>query len=238
MDKKYPSRSEYRRSHGLKKSFYQKWWFWIIIVILIVGGGAGGYYLYSSQSSSNTSKVEKKTASSKSKPKKQKKSTTTSDSSEITLKNYNGIYISDKDGLSLDILTKYFGKPASSTVSKVNDKQTNMETWTKIANGTKNSKLVVQFYNDHAIEKTISDLKVTRSSKIALTDYVKVDNDQSTDQVIQILGNPNYYSETNLDGTTTTIYKYTSGLNGEDGANCTINFTNGKVSGKSQSGLK
>jgi hypothetical protein len=65
-----------------------------------------------------------------------------------------------------------------------------METWTKIANGTKNSKLVVQFYNDHAIEKTISDLKVTRSSKIALTDYVKVDNDQSTDQVMQILGNP------------------------------------------------
>lgn len=234
MDKKYPSRSEYRRSNGLKKSFYQRWWFWIIIILLIVGGGAGGYYLYS-HSQENTSNVQKKTTTSKTKPKKKKKSVTTSG---ITLKQYNSIYISDKDGLSLDILTKFFGKSETSTVSKVNDKQTNMETWSKIANGTKDSKLIVQFYNDHAIEKTISGLTVDRNSKITLVDYAKIDNDQTTDQVTQILGKPNYYSETNVDGTTNTTYKYTTGLGGEDGANCTINFTNGNVSDKSQTGLK
>lgn len=234
MDKKYPSRSEYRRSNGLKKSFYQRWWFWIIIILLIVGGGAGGYYLYS-HSQENASNVQKKNTTSKAKPKKKKKSVT---ASGITLKQYNSIYISDKDGLSLDVLTKFFGKSATSTVSKVNDKQTNMETWSKIANGTKDSKLVVQFYNDHAIEKTISGLTVNRSSKISLADYAKIDNNQTTDQVTQTLGKPNYYSETNIDGTTNTTYKYTTGLDGEDGANCTINFTNGNVSGKSQTGLK
>lgn len=233
MDKKYPSRSEYRRSHSLKKPFYRKWWFWLIIILLIIGGGAG-YYLYSNQQK-NTPSVQTKKDVSKKQPQKKKKS---KNNSAITLKQYNGTYISDKDGLSLDILTKLFGKPATSSVSKVDDKQTNMETWNNIAGGNKNSKLVIQFYNDHAIEKTISDLKVNRTSKISLIDYAKIDNDQSIDQVIQVLGKPNYYSETNLNGTTTITYKYTTGLKGDDGASCTVNLINGKVSGKSQTGLK
>ncbi|MDT6951595.1 DUF3862 domain-containing protein [Companilactobacillus alimentarius] len=232
---KYPSRAEYRKIHHLKpirKPFYQKWWFWLIIVILIIGGLIGGLTGYYYNPGNETAKT---TQSSKKKPEKKK---TTKKVTGITLKQYNGTYISEKDGMSLNNLIKFFGKPTTSTTSKVDGVQTKIETWTKIANGNKNSKLIIHFYNDHAVTKALIGLKVSRSKKISLAQYQQIKTGQTTENIIKKLGKPNDYSESSVNGMQMKVLKYTSGLNGDEGATLSVNIANDKVSSKSQTGLK
>lgn len=236
--KKYPSRAQYRQEHNIKppkKAFYKKWWFWLIIIILIVGGVLigtfGDFYTPKKTETTTTQTSKKKTAK-----KAVKKST--KEITGVSLKQYNGIYLSEKDGLSSEILTEYFGKPNESSVSKVDDLQTNVDTWEKVANGTKNSKVIVHFYNDHAVTKAISDLKVTRNEKITLKKYQELQNGQTSNDVLNTLGNPNTYSESMINGTATKVFKYTTGLNGDQGAEITVTFNNDAVDGKNQTGLK
>ena len=49
---------------------------------------------------------------------------------------------------------------------------------------------------------------------------------------------PNGYDLTNIDGQSSEMWSYTSGVNGDAGANFNITFTNGAVSGKTQLSMK
>lgn len=228
-----PTRAEARHSKkSTKKYFYKRWWFWtIIFVLLLAGGGLGGMKMTSTGIfSQKTTKVAKKKQAA---PKKTVKKKT-----GLTVNQYNGIYLSETDGLSAATLTKLFGKPSSTSTSTVQNLQTNVDTWTKIADGQLGANLTVNFSNDHAISKSISGVKITRSKKLGLTEYNQINNNDSEDQVTTELGKPNNYSETNISGTTQKDLTYTSGINGETGANFIVNITNGVVSGKSQTGLQ
>ena len=227
-----PTRAELKRSKkGTKKHFYKRWWFWtIIFVVLLAAGGLGGMKMTAmGPFSQKTTKVSKKKAA----PKKTVKKKT-----GITLNQYNGIYLSETDGLTSATLTKLFGKPDSNSTSTVQNLQTNVDTWTKIADSQLGANLTVNFSNDHAVSKSINGLKVSRSKKIGLTDYNQIQNNDSEDQLTSKLGKPNGYTETSVGGTTQKDFTYTSGINGETGANFIVNITNGVVSGKSQTGLK
>ena len=227
-----PTRAEARRSKkSTKKHFYKRWWFWtIIFVLLLAGGGLGGMKMTSTGPfSQKTTKVAKK----KSTPKK-----TVKKKPGLSLNQYNGIYLSETDGLSSATLTKLFGKPSSTSNSTVQSLQTDVDTWTKIADGQLGANLTVNFANNHAISKSISGIKITRSKKLGLTEYNQIQNNDSEDQITSELGKPNNYSETNVAGTVQKDFTYTSGINGETGANFIVNITNGVVSGKSQTGLQ
>lgn len=227
-----PTRAQLRRTKKKsKKHFYKRWWFWtIIFVLLLAGGGLTGMKMTSmGPFATKTTKVTKKKKSVKK---------TTKKESGVTLNQYNGIYLSENDGLSQEILQKLLGKPNSTSSSTVQTLQTTVNTWTKVSNGELGSNMTVNFSNDHAIGKAISGLKVSRSTKLSLSDYNKIQNGISKDQLLDDLGNPNGYSETTINGTTTNDFTYSSDINGETGANFIVNLTNGVVSGKSQTGLK
>lgn len=232
MDNNLPSRSQYRQTHQKKiKHFYKRWWFWFIIaIILLAGGGLEGMKLAQvGPFSSKTEKVAKKTTT-------KSKKTTTKKTTGITLAQYNGIYLSQTDGLTMSTIENIFGKPANTTNTTVQDITTNAATWTKIANGGLGATLTINFANDHAISKSLNGLKVTRNTKLGLNEFNMIQNDQTQDDVISSLGKPNSYSETIASQHTATL-TYSSGINGQTGANFIINFENGKVSGKSQTGL-
>ncbi|KRN98378.1 DUF3862 domain-containing protein [Companilactobacillus kimchiensis] len=228
-----PTRAELHRSQKkTKKHFYRRWWFWsIIFILLLIGGGLGGMKMTAmgpfSQTSS-TKVTKKKTASKK----------TTKKVTGITLKQYNGIYLSESAGLPSETLNKIFGKPNTTSNSTVQNLQTDVATWTKIADGQLGANMTVNYANNHAVSKAITGLKVTRSQKLDLTEFNKIQNDQSEAQVINDLGKPNGYSEITVGNTTQKDLTYSTGINGETGANFIINLTNGVVSGKSQTGLK
>ncbi|GEO77742.1 hypothetical protein FD29_GL001881 [Companilactobacillus mindensis DSM 14500] len=227
-----PTRTQLHRSQKkTKKHFYKRWWFWgIIFILLLAAGGFGGMKMTSTGPfSQKTTKVAKKKATPKKKVAKK---------TGLTLKQYNGIYLSQTDGLSQEILGKLFGEPNSTSTSTVQNISTNVVTWNKIADGQLGSNLTVNFTNDHAISKAITGLKVTRNKKLSLADYEKIQNGDSETQLLQNLGKPNGYAESSVNNTTQKEYTYSSGLKGETGANFIVTITNDTVSGKSQTGLK
>jgi len=227
-----PTRAEFRRSkkHD-KKRFYKRWWFWsIIFILLLAGGGVAGMKMTSTGPfKPATVKVSKKKTTSKKKKAKQ---------SGITLAQYNGVYLSETDGLSLDSLEKIFGKPANSTAGTIQNINTDMNTWSKVANSQLGSTVIINFANGHAIGKSINGLKVSRPSKIGLNEYNKIQNNQSESELFNLVGKPNGYSEITVSGTTTNTLTYSSGIKGQVGSNFIINLKDGVVSGKSQTGLE
>lgn len=223
-----PTRAEYQRSHKkTKKHFYRRWWFWTIIAILLLaGGGFLGMKMTATGPYAPTTKVSKK------------KSTTKKSTAKkgITLSQYKGIYISDKDGLSPDQIEKAIGKSSATSVSATS--QNNIYTWNTIANGELGSKLTISFNNNHAIGKTISGIKVNRSEKLGLDSYNSIQNDQTQDTILKNVGKPNGYNDSSSNGKITQTWTYSSGVKGNTGANFIISFSDGKVTGKSQSGIE
>lgn len=221
------SRAQYRSQHHKKKPLFKKWWFWLIIIIVIVAAGGTGYYFYRDNDSNKTESTSTKTRS-------VKKKSTNKKAGGIRLENYNGIYLSQSDGMPLETLQNLFGKYASSSDSTIGDVQATSYTWKKIAHGDLRASLIVGFVNNHAISKSISGLKVKRNKKITLDLYNQIQNGQSEQDVINLLGKPNGYSETSVENTASKVYSYTSDVKGEIGANIVITFTDGAVSSKNQ----
>lgn len=224
-----PTRSEYQRSHKkIKKHFYKSWWFWTIVAILLLaGGGFAGMKMTETGPFAPTTKVSKKNSTST-----KKKTSTTKKG--VTLAQYNGIFINENYGLSASKTESVIGKASTTST---ND-QTNIYTWNNIKNGQLGSKLNVTFINDHATGKAISGLKVSRSEKLGLDVYNSIQNGQNEATIVNNVGKPNGYTESIANGTTTKTWTYSSGVKGDTGANFIISFSNGKVNGKSQSGMQ
>jgi len=152
----------------------------------------------------------------------------------ITLDQFNKINLNSDSGTSLDDLKKELGKPSSTSTSTVQTETVELNTWSKGLG----SSLSVGFSNGHAISKHINGLKVDRKSKINLDTFGQIQNGQSEDAVKNTLGDPNGINTSSIAGSTVTILTYTSGINGNLGANATITLTNGEVSGESQTGME
>lgn len=228
------------------KPFYKKWWFWAILVILIIFGignmsqpeaETGSTKSSDTSTSTNSEKASKDVEKAKDKLK-SAFSNRSSNKGRITKKQYDAITLGDSQGSSQDAIKNEFGSPSSTSTTTVSGVQADQLTWNKVANGSIGSAVVVGFSNNVAISKGISGLKVTRKAKLGLDKFNSIQNGQSESDVIQILGDPNGYSESNISGLTSKTLIYTSGISGDIGANFNITISNGAVSGKSQTSLK
>lgn len=220
------------KTYKVKKPFYKRVWFWILIVIIAIAAisSMGG----SKEKDSSTDKSSSSATASSSSSKK--------DDGKIRLADYNAIKIGDlmnsaNGGSTVDELTKKFGKPSDTSTSTLDNVKTDVNTWDNVDGGL-GANLTVMFSNGKAVDKAISDLNVTRSSKITLAKFDSISNGQSEADVVKALGNPNGYSENVISGKTTKMMMYTSGVKGDFGANCNITIEGGVVSGKSQTSMK
>ncbi|WP_125568178.1 DUF3862 domain-containing protein [Companilactobacillus insicii] len=231
------SRMDLRRSR--KKPLLKKWWFWLIIVLIIIAGVGFGIFGYinnkkdSSNSNDKTEKVEKSKSSTK-----KKKTSTTSSNEGITLDQFNNIALDSDNGTSWDTIKPIFGTPTSHSTSNVQGVDVDVQTWDKVANADAGASVSVGFANNHAISKKISGLKVNRNNKINIQKYAQIESNQSSADIIKLLGEPNGYDNSSVNGTSINKLTYTSGINGDSGAKIVITFTNDKVTEQTQSGVK
>ncbi|MCT3214346.1 DUF3862 domain-containing protein [Lactiplantibacillus plantarum] len=215
------------RTYKVKKPFYKRVWFWIlaVIVVLIIGGSLG------SKSNSNTTDNSNKSTSAK-----------TDNSGKITRSQFDSIKIGDlmnnaQGGDTLDSLKKKFGKPQSTSSDTTNGLKTDVVTWTNVAGGF-GANVIVSFTDNHAYDKNLTGYKLSRKQNIKLSDFESFNNGMKYSDFTAKWGQPDYYNESLINGSTTIIAGYTSGVKGGLGANFNVTFTNGALSGKTQSDMK
>lgn len=215
------------RTYKVKKPFYKRVWFWIlaVIVVLIIGGSLG------SKSNSNNTDNSNKSTSAK-----------TDNSGKITRSQFDSIKIGDlmnnaQGGDTLDSLKKKFGKPQSTSSDTTNGLKTDVVTWTNVAGGF-GANVIVSFTDNHAYDKNLTGYKLSRKQNIKLSDFESFNNGMKYSDFTAKWGQPDYYNESLINGSTTIIAGYTSGVKGGLGANFNVTFTNGALSGKTQSDMK
>ncbi|AXH04282.1 DUF3862 domain-containing protein [Lactiplantibacillus plantarum] len=215
------------RTYKVKKPFYKRVWFWIlaVIVVLVIGGSLG------SKSNSNHTDNSNKSTSAK-----------TDNSGKITRSQFDSIKIGDlmnnaQGGDTLDSLKKKFGKPQSTSSDTTNGVKTDVVTWTNVAGGF-GANVIVSFTDNHAYDKNLTGYKLSRKQNIKLSDFESFNNGMKYSDFTAKWGQPDYYNESLINGSTTIIAGYTSGVKGGLGANFNVTFTNGALSGKTQSDMK
>ncbi len=226
-----------------RKPFFKKWWFWLIVVIVIaagVGYGLFGYYskdnTNKSSSTTTSKKIEKSKSSSNKKSSKKKPSN--SSSKKITLEQFNDIALDENNGTDWNTIKQNFGSPVSHTTANVQGTDVDVQNWDNIANSTTGAMVSVGFTANHAVSKKITNLKVDRSSEIDIQKFAQIESNQSEDDVIKILGQPNGYDASTIAGTSLTELTYSSGIKGDPDAKIVITLTNSKVSKQVQNGVK
>lgn len=222
-----------------KKPFYKRIWFWLLVVVVLIIGSQMGNSDSSSdsnKSSSSSSKVESNSSTTTSSSTSSSTASTSSQATNgLTKENFDKIVISDSSGTSENDVKSMFKKtPESTDTQTIDDTSANMYTWSGVKNGDITSTVVIGFENGHAISKDISGLKVKRAKKITLAQFNSIQNGLTKAEVQKQLGDPNGYSLVNILDSSSEDWNYTSGIQGDFGANFSITFTDGKVSGKNQ----
>jgi hypothetical protein len=223
----------------VKKPFYKRVWFWILIIIVVAGiggalGGGGSDDDKSADKSSDTKTSQSESSKASSSSKK--------DDGKITRAQFDAIKIGDlmssgQGGSTLDDLTKQFGKPSDTSSSEDNGVKTDIDTWTNVVGGW-GANVIVTFTDGNAVAKNLTGFKLSRKQKISLADFNAFANGLKYTDFTAKWGQPDYYDETLIDGTTTIIAGYTSGVKGDFGANFNVTFENGALTAKTQSSMK
>jgi outer membrane protein assembly factor BamE (lipoprotein component of BamABCDE complex) len=215
-------KDEQGNTYVKKKPFYKKIWFWLLIIIIIVVAAAMGKGGKSNDSDSQSSKSNSTQVT-------KKKST---GSSKVNKANFDKIQISETSGTSKEEVRKLFGKkPSTTSTQTIQNIQADAEVWN---GGVIGSTITVSFINNHAAAKAIAGLP--NDKKVSSAQYDSISNGMSKADVQKKLGKPFSMSYSSLGGQTSETWEFSG--KGSLGANVTITFTNGTVSGKSQSGLK
>lgn len=225
--------------------FFKKWWFWLIVIVIIAAGVGFGLFKHYNNDNSNkysestSKKVEKpKSSANTTKKKSNSNESSNSDTKKITLEQFNNIALDATNGTTWDTIKPIFGTPVSHTTANVQDTDVDVQNWDNVANSTSGAMISIGFTANHAVSKTITNLKVTRSSKIDIQKFAEIESDLSEDQVTKILGKPNSYNASNINGNSLTELTYSSDIKGDSGAKIVITLTNGKVSKQVQNGVK
>ncbi|WP_125980530.1 DUF3862 domain-containing protein [Loigolactobacillus iwatensis] len=226
-----------------KKPVYKQRWFWIliVIVILLVAGDISNFI------SKNNSSTTDRTVAASSAPAKTtpKKSTHAKVNlvSDITAESYNNIKVgnltkSGGDGTTYMSLVQKFGKPSTTSDAASNNIATKVKTWSNIRGSGPDAKMTISFVHNHAVDKNLTGIQVTRANKITLAQFNSLQNGQSYQQVTKKLGKPNAVRVTSNNGKKTTVTEYLTGVAGKQGANLIIIYDNDKVTGKAQNNMK
>ena len=208
-----------------KKPFYKRNWFWITIISIIVVVSATTYvanYSFYSDKADQISSEERKTLKEQQKAEK----------SPSLITKYNSIKTGNK-GYSKKVIYKLLGNPVetqiqSSTISNV--------TWKGTADQG-NVTIQITFENGHAASKSIQGLDIDREKTLTLADYQKLNVGDSYNRVVNLLGDPDDYSDINGVRTLTYVSDL-SELDPTQNASIQIKLSHNQIVAKSQTNLK
>lgn len=202
------------------KPFYKRNWFWIMILSIFIIVSATTYI-------ANFSFYQGKADSTVVSKKKTKKTV-----KDLSLaEKYNDL----KTGYSKKEVIQLLGQPTS--IQQIDDTNQIIDfTWDKIDNG-KSIIIQVTFEKSKASAKSIQGLDIDRKQLLTKKDYNKLQNGDNYNRVLDVLGDPDDYSDTN--GIKTLIYE--SDLAKADptyDATIKIEIANNKVISLEQQNLK
>ncbi|ANK58957.1 DUF3862 domain-containing protein [Loigolactobacillus backii] len=223
-----------------KKPVYKQRWFWIliVIVILLVAGDINNFI-----SKNNSTSTDRTAAASSAPTPKKNTHAKVNLVNDITANSYNNIKVgnltkSGGDGTTYISLVQKFGKPSTTSDAASNNIATKVKTWSNISGSGPDAKMTVSFVHNHAVDKNLTGIQVTRENNISLDQFNSVQNGQSYQQVTKELGKPNAVRVTSNNGKKTTVTEYLTGVAGKQGANIIIIYDNAKVTGKTQNNMK
>lgn len=225
-----------------KKPLIKRWWFWVLTILVAIAFVSGLTYSNGDKGSSE-SKVEQKK-----KPKKDSSSSvyTNQNGDQTTTENAELISlfskvklgdVSDKGhgGSSYKKIKQMLGSgPSSTASSEVSGIETELATWKY-----KGLTLVFTFVNKRAVGRTITGLRWKRHRKlITRKSYAKMSNGIASEDALKKWGVPDEITQIQVLGEFQAKYTWFTGVNGNLGANVSLDFTNQRLTGKSQYGLK
>lgn len=208
----------------MKIPFYKRRWFWISAVSLFIIVTTTAFVVentYDDKADEESYRQEdlfKKT----------------SDSDTSVIDKFNNVKIGI-DGNSLKKIEDVFGSPTMT--SNTSDRKNATLTWQNLKGVDDDVVIDITFQDGSAVSKSIKGLDIDRKSDLRLSDYQKVNKNDSYDKVISVLGNPDNYIES---GGVVTL-TYTSDVEEEiDDATTYIEITlsNDKVTSKTQLNVK
>ncbi|WP_334330162.1 DUF3862 domain-containing protein [Companilactobacillus sp. HBUAS59699] len=204
----------------MNKPFYKKNWFWLTVIAVFLVVTATGYVVENTyddkadEGSYSQQNLFKKTSGSKT----------------STIDKFNSIKLG-AGGSSLRKVERKLGE--ATFISNNEDKDNSTMTWNNIKGLDDDVSINITFERGIAATKSIKGLDIDRKNDLTMKDYNRIKNGDSYDQVIDKLGNPDNYSESNGDMTLI----YTSDVEDKVDDETTyikILLTNDEVTGKSQ----
>lgn len=210
-----------------KKPFYKRNWFWIMIFSIIVVVSTTTYIANNSyyQGEADQANLEQRKDQAERKQ---------AEKNPSLVAKYNSIK-TGKNGYSEKNITSLLGNP---TETQTMDKQGKeiIATWNKTV--TSNQVMIqITFFKNIAKSKSIQGLDIDRENSLTLADFNKLKNGDSYNRVINVLGDPDDYSDINGVRTLT----YVSDLSEADpsqNASIDIKLSDNKIIAKSQVNLK
>lgn len=136
-------------------------------------------------------------------------------------------------GSSKSEVIELLGEPDMTTNSTIQSTEVEVNTW-------KSDMVVitVQFELDHAISKNITGFRWgQRPAKLTLESFNDLKIDSSYSAVVELIGAPDGYSESKINGNSYVTANWRTGLAGKRGANAILMFRNGHLTNKSQAHL-
>lgn len=214
-------------SENERKPFYKRNWFWITILSIIVVVSATTYvanYAFYQDKADQTTLRQRKSQSLKKKAEK----------SPSLITKYNSIK-TGREGYSKRTIYKLLGNPKESQLIDPEGQIENV-TW----NGTDNNNEVmiqITFEKNKAQAKSIQGLDIDRENSLTLVDYNKIADGDGYNRVIDVLGEPDDYSDMNGIRTLTYVSDL-SELDPTQNASIQIKLSNNQVISKSQINVK
>ena len=168
-----------------RKPFYRRNWFWITILSIFIVVSAttyvANYAFYPDKADKATVKQTKNVTSKK------------IENNPSLVAKYNSIKTGQK-GLSKAAVIDLLGQPATSQ-SLPNSSILNL-TWDGTDNG-ENVTIQITFEKGKATAKSIQGLNIDRKRLLTLKDFEKLQVGDEYNRVIDVLGDPDTYSDTN-----------------------------------------
>lgn len=130
---------------------------------------------------------------------------------------------------------EFLGEPTTTTTVKSSGVKVKSTSWTK--GGVT---IDIGFVKNKAISKTIAGFTFTdRGKKLDLKAFNSIKDGSSYDDLVSKYGEPDGLNVATVAGQTTTSITYFTGINAKDSnGDATFEFTNGKLTTKSQTNLK
>ncbi|WP_125764556.1 DUF3862 domain-containing protein [Companilactobacillus hulinensis] len=168
----------------MKKSFYKKRWFWLVAISALVIISATAFVIENTyddkadEESYNQENLFKKTR----------------DSDTSIIDKFNLVKIG-AGGNSLKNVESKFGQ--ATMTSNTEDSKNATLTWQNLKGMDDDVVIDITFQDGIAVSKSIKGLDIDRKNDLTLADYNKVKTNDSYDHVIELLGNPDNYVESN-----------------------------------------